>query len=767
MSAGETVSSKILLLRLAAFVSLLNSVLMQSKNYSYSFTPDLSMSWRMPTVAGTGYIVLQINKQRPGWAGVGFGQSMSKAEIVLVQTMGGSLTVQSCFLTGHVPPNCNMVQGWQVMNSSITPNGFTVTVNRTLMKVDQANGINIASGDNSMLYAMTDNPQVQLHEHNAGSAFGSILIDLSTDQEFNPDGTKWGFLRHEYVQVIIWTALCDILIVLARYLKMVPYWQDIHSYTFLLALIVSYISRNTGQTQLAAVDFTAYDAEHTKVSRHKLLALIFLYVGIVQLLLGMLNNILRRGYLRSHVKSSTARQMHRYFGVGTWLLARVIVFIGAYLYWVKFEASWIFWLVLAETGLIAAGVTTVEIWNITKRRGKGKLGSPLLEADSPLMEIIEDIKVGISASTLKTKYPGYRLVVYRDGLYDMDGFDHPGGKAMIDYALFLDISRYILGICGRDSTGESGHRHSKEAEEILEKRFVASIWEGRDKGPKQMIIENKQKISTTTTLFSLSTPNFTTEALPPVLSLGHHFILSLPSQTPKSRLYTNCSTLSPEYITYERAMVKYCRERRGEMPRGVEKIGYLPLVIKEYASTDGVSGLLHRAAVGSEVTVEGPVGTGFALGDLPEGRIVIVCGGTGILPFIDLLSAILLQTVHSILSIPCPLTPPTPPVSLYCSFRTIDDYIGREKIENILSLAREYGLSPLECTLRIDEGGEMLASSGVNIHKGYFDKPTLSQTSLTKDIARVYICGPPQMQRTIFSVFTGQMGVHADRIIYA
>jgi hypothetical protein len=37
-------------------------------------------------------------------------------------------------------------------------------------------------------------------------------------------------------------------------------------------------------------------------------------------------------------------------------------------------------------------------------------------------------------------------VVYKNGLYDLSDFTHPGGNILIKYIVGQEISRYLLGI---------------------------------------------------------------------------------------------------------------------------------------------------------------------------------------------------------------------------------------------------------------------------------------------------------------------------------
>lgn len=72
---------------------------------------------------------------------------------------------------------------------------------------------------------------------------------------------------------------------------------------------------------------------------------------------------------------------------------------------------------------------------------------------------------------------------------------------------------------------------------------------------------------------------------------------------------------------------------------------YLPLIIKRYRNRPESFTHLFYAASKPEVHISGPKGRGLCLDAVPRGDIVLIAGGTGLFPFLDLLDLLFKATV--------------------------------------------------------------------------------------------------------------------------
>jgi hypothetical protein len=57
-------------------------------------------------------------------------------------------------------------------------------------------------------------------------------------------------------------------------------------------------------------------------------------------------------------------------------------------------------------------------------------------------------------------YPGLIIVQFKNRIYDLTNFNHPGGNHILQAVNFKEVSRYLIGINGLESTGSKAWVHS-------------------------------------------------------------------------------------------------------------------------------------------------------------------------------------------------------------------------------------------------------------------------------------------------------------------
>src|SRR3990167_76367 len=197
--------------------------------FSKELSKVLSLKWSIQN----GDLWLRVTKSAPGWTGISFAKDMKKGDVLLIQKLPddtSKLNVQNCFFQGYDAPNCTMSMQYTVVEQTSDDNSFSVLVRRPLTATDRLHGADINPEKTSLVWAYTKNNQVEYHgDPESEGLFGSVILDLSKGINTQLKvGYKFGFLRHEYAQAIIWTLPVDLLILLARYFKGVPAWADIH-----------------------------------------------------------------------------------------------------------------------------------------------------------------------------------------------------------------------------------------------------------------------------------------------------------------------------------------------------------------------------------------------------------------------------------------------------------------------------------------------------------------------------------------------------------
>lgn len=101
----------------------------------------------------------------------------------------------------------------------------------------------------------------------------------------------------------------------------------------------------------------------------------------------------------------------------------------------------------------------------------------------------------------------------------------------------------------------------------------------------------------------------------------------------------------------------------------------------------GLSQHLHSMSVGDEVRLEGPFGRGL---ELEPGHFLAICGGTGVIPLLDLVYELLLELHRRATSPSSPSRLPVPfRLTMYLSLNTPQDLESLSLIPTVYLLGKQ------------------------------------------------------------------------------
>jgi NAD(P)H-flavin reductase len=502
------------------------------------------------------------------------------------------------------------------------------------------------------------------------------------------------------------------------------------------------------------------------------------------------------------------KYLHMTAGLAIWLLTRFVVIFGTYLFWKKHESILLLIYAVVETTAFLAVATSLQMRSLRSEEEvlnglTPGLQTSLMGEEGSLSDevanILKDIRSLMTTDELKQKYSGRIILIFKNGVYNLTNYSHPGGDWRFREANWSEVSRYLFGISGIESDGSEAWKHSRDAFKVLSSRLIGNLYEKGSDNPDnwalkatkngEVVFSNvdwtlsqKKVISQTTSLFKWRNQDFKVETGSPGYRwMGKHYMLSKQSKTSKIRIYTHCVSLADEIHAYDaKAVEQFFRRLRGDsdlvLPELPRFLDYLPTVIKRYESTDGISKTVHDMETGDTMKVEGPFGRGFILDEDLEGDVIIVAGGTGILPFVDFLNFLLKKAMARVLSdkqlnndFILPKQNYLKPFSgarfhLFCAFRTDDDFVFSDVVDNLVKINDEFGLKMFRCVARIDKSEKSYA---FQLHKGYFDKQFfLSNMKDVNNIQNVLVCGPEKMHSQIFDTLHKQLKLPGNRISY-
>jgi len=145
-----------------------------------------------------------------------------------------------------------------------------------------------------------------------------------------------------------------------------------------------------------------------------------------------------------------------------------------------------------------------------------------------------------------------------------------------------------------------------------------------------------------------------------------------------------------------------------------------------------------------------------------NGTHIIFCGGTGILPFIDLLDFLLKKSIYHILLTTLGKTMAEQTnyfkedyesafgskfkVILYGAFQTKEEFEYFGFILTLFNINKKYNLNYFDMILRFTDGTEL---PGLKIINSYFDDNFFSSNIVADECSKVFICGNPKMNKLI------------------
>jgi len=202
--------------------------------------------------------------------------------------------------------------------------------------------------------------------------------------------------------------------------------------------------------------------------------------------------------------------------------------------------------------------------------------------------------------------------------------------------------------------------------------------------------------------------------------LGRHYRVSQDCDKSMSRIYTTCLSLTDvhaemrrkAYENFEAIMSSETNEIYLHERQHYEDVNTLNFFMKNYnQSKKGISKLLHTINKESSENVfriEGPIGRGLELSNQTKGSHVIICAGTGVLPFMDWLNLMLWRNMYevvkskagsemaerfNILGSPLDDCFNGMKITLLASFANPNEFLGMEIVETLAEMSFKFGLN--------------------------------------------------------------------------
>lgn len=156
-----------------------------------------------------------------------------------------------------------------------------------------------------------------------------------------------------------------------------------------------------------------------------------------------------------------------------------------------------------------------------------------------------------------------------------------------------------------------------------------------------------------------------------------------------------------------------------------------------------------------------------------SGRVAIIAAGTGILPFIDLLDLLYKKTIYQALSLAGKDTSVVKPEQNYdklfsgskfkllCAFRSLEDFVGWEWIDQMAQVSKDKELNNFECVVRLKDNK---AFEGVRKVSNRFDAKFLKK-ELSEGFDKIWLCATPEMHEILYQALV-KIGINENKIVF-
>lgn len=604
------------------------------------------------------------------------------------------------------------------------------------------------------------------------------------------------FISHAVLMSLSWGLLAPLGIIVMRYMKFWRPWLSVHEALMTGAFLLS----------ITGAGLSFGNKLYTQVEgAHSYIGIIATAAVVTQFLLGRAVAHYRSANNDKSLSPSVVNAIafaHKMMGRCLFLLTLANGVLGHNKYGEEFGGSGMkfFWLIVVGFWLaVIAVLETIKIVkdrqsNITSRSevhrvAKGEAGAEADEGANDLRsmtkeEFLRQVKEGAQWSVLDGKI--IDVSSYLDG--------HPGGAATLIEFVGRDMSNVFHGRAA-PSSGEL-HPHGRFAMEMA-KGFAVGVLSGSllvegagagtEDRPAQRV-EADQAVDAQSEHSHATAANSTTDATQQrhsrarldsdnVWALKNRWSVTADVPRPVDRFrFKKLPSESKDPLHAARSIARFGDNEHGvhgrtwgdyysistvtdehmSRPYTVVHVenecteqGEIELWVKRYEH-GAVSRELHRLQVDHQVIIDGPF-PGKILEFMLQGKLVMIGGGTGVLPFLDVIDhctglqwAARRKALREGLPPPEPVSRKLPDchITFLSSFRTPDDIIAREFLEEAAQRCPDRFKLVIH-TQRAAPSGQQWSGP-----TGYFSKDMLAEM-VPADAARVWVCGPPAMQSSI------------------
>jgi NAD(P)H-flavin reductase len=592
------------------------------------------------------------------------------------------------------------------------------------------------------------------HQNNYGS--GSLNFALTqADLLLNSGSNTYSdeYENHGMAMTVIWMGLMPLSIILARYFKWTWIWFIGHLILGSITIAITFISVSETYDDNEAI----YATLTKKKLFHSRLGFSVVSLVLGQGVFGMFLRYINKKTITPY-KLAVMRDVHFFTG---WTLT-IIAFIEIYYGWDLYDSNgdalpivYFFYAFIAF--LFAILELWRRFWYLCPSLGCRK-SKVHMTHEEVMKEVLKNNK----------HYAFCDELVISVGAFSDS---HPGGAKLITDSYGEDLGKYLNG-CSSYGKGSLPYYHSQGARLMLERLSIGvlsypdNFLVGKTRQPNydQMTwkLVSKQDLGATTKQLSYVHEDFYVTKPKGVSWIGKHFRISKKEKlSTVHRYYSISYCMSPSVVHEWRSQIQHAGFEVKPAPIPLEALpeyneqvntqdNVLTMIIKEYKPHGIISQFTCGMELGKTISLKGPLGPGLALTEESSGVHLGFAGGTGLVPFLDLVHLIWKAETNQ------ETTGLNPGFSLvlYVSFSTWADSFGIDLLKATHALCQQNNTKRFILHLFINETTE----------QGRMTPEALREYVSVDKITTAWACGPSPFNRWVCDMLVKE-GLERPKVI--
>jgi NAD(P)H-flavin reductase len=498
---------------------------------------------------------------------------------------------------------------------------------------------------------------------------------------------------------VAWGCLAVVGVFVARYFKHTSWWIFVHVILLLVTSLITIISTSLTYKQ----DGFPQSTLDEDTLQHQRMGMILASVVISQGLFGFIASFYRV-FTRNLQATMIIARMHRVTG---WALL-VVGVTNCVKGWDLYGDGSVT-VFIAFAVVVAGGYFCFDLFQrVVRNNRKGE--------NMNLPEITHE-------EAVKRINEGEMLMFADDLVINVGKFitSHPGGSYLIAESVGEDAGKYMSG-CSSYGGKLQPYTHSSKALAMTKLLAVAKIpypdgyiiSQDSESYWIDAILKSKFRLNEHTYMFCLKSDRhkLSGKVISPAW-LGKHFQFKF--QKGRHIIKRYYSTLFTDLFQWG--------EEIGitEMEHGIIEDGIFRFIVKIYEG-GAMTRFLYNLKVGEVVGIRGPLGPGLLLDEL-KGKFLALAGGTGLVPFLDLVYMTWKRNFNMHMNFK---------LVLFVFFSKTKDEFALEILKKVESLAVENWLK---------------VESIVDNSENKKNVPELIKARLKEEITKAWVCGPSGFNR--------------------